>query len=142
MIDKRATLQFEASVEGFNRLTFEKRELKSAIRKSGALVRSEARRLIAKRAISKAGEFPGYDSGAMSRAIKVKSGSGGGYVKVMPYKTAEMGDHFYPAYLNYGTSHGLKPRKNFMTAALENKQFVIRHAISAALRKGIKASKR
>jgi hypothetical protein len=36
----------------FNRLMFDKRELKAAMRKSGVIVRAEARRLISSRAIS------------------------------------------------------------------------------------------
>ena len=120
------------TVEGLDQIIFDKRELKKAIRAGGAVVRREARRLIAKRAVSSPGEFPGYMSGALSRSIKVKVGTGGGYAKIMPYKTKQM-KTFYAAYLNAGTSRGLKPRKNFMTAALENKQVKIRAAIRAAL---------
>jgi hypothetical protein len=128
------------TVEGFDRIVFNKRELKAAIRKGGAEVRAEARRLIARRAISGPGELPGRDTGAMMRSIKVKVGSGGGYAKILPYKTAEMGDDFYPEYLNYGTSRGLKPRKNFMVDALDNKQAMVRAAISAALIKALKTN--
>jgi HK97 gp10 family phage protein len=126
-------------IEGFDRIIFNKREIKAAIRKGGGEVRKEARRLIAKRAISGAGDFPGYVTGAMSRSIKVKVGSGGGYATVAPYKTTEMKE-FYPAFLNYGTSRGLEPRKNFMVAALVNKRSAIRSTISTALRKALETS--
>jgi hypothetical protein len=126
----------------FNRLLFDKRQLKAAIRKSGAVVRRESRRLISSRAVSSAGDFPGYDSGTMSRAIKIKVGSGGGYVRIMPYRTAEMGDDFYPAYLAVGTRRGLQPRKDFMEAALNNKQAEIRAAISASLANSLRAQLR
>ena len=121
------------TVDGFNRLLFDKRELKRAFRKGGASVLKQSRRLIAWQAISSAGEFPGYDTGAMSRSIKIKVGSGGGYVKVMPYKTSEMGRDYYPAFLMVGTRRGLRPRLNFMTQALEDKQTEIRAAIRASL---------
>lgn len=124
--------------EGFDRILFRKAELKRAIRQGGAVVRAEARRLIAKRAISGPGEFPGRDTGAMMRSIKVKIGSGGGYAKIGPYKTSEMQD-FYPAYLAVGTSRGLKPRKNFMTAALDNKGAAIRARIAQSLRNSLTA---
>lgn len=127
------------TVEGFDRIIFKKAELKRAIRFGGAVVRREARRLISRRAVSAAGEFPGRDSGAMMRSIRVKVGSGGGYAVVSPYKTAEMTGEFYPALLMSGTSHGLKPRKNFMKSALDNKQAVIRAAISASLAKSLVA---
>lgn len=137
---QQANITTRITVEGFDRIIFSKRELKAAIRKGGALVRTESRRLIAKRAISAPGALPGYDSGAMSRSIKVKAGSGGGYVKVMPYKTSEMGKDFYPAFLEYGTSRGLKARKNFMITALDNKQIAIRSAITAALQNALRAA--
>ena len=130
-------------IEGFDRIIFKKAELKRAIRKGGAVVRSEARRLIAKRAISAPGQLPGSDTGVMKKSIKSNVGSEGGYVKVMPYLTDEMANntrskktprgHFYPAYLFYGTSRGLKPRKNFMIEALDNKQAQIRAEIRKSL---------
>lgn len=127
------SLDIRITVEGINRLLFDKRELKKAFRKGGAVVAKESRRLIASRAISSAGQFPGYDTGTMSKSIKVKAGSGGGYVRVMPYKTLAMGDDFYPAFLMVGTRNGLRPRKDFMVQALDNKQTEIRAAIHAAL---------
>ena len=132
-----ADININIKVEGFDRIIFEKRELKKAIRRGGAVVRAEARRLIAHRAISAAGEFPGFDSGAMSRSIQVRVGAGGGYAKVMPFRTPEMKQDFYPAFLFYGTSRGLAPRKNFMVAALDNKQAMIRSAIAASLVKSL-----
>jgi hypothetical protein len=128
-------------IEGsFRGLIYDRREQKAALKKGGAVVRKEARRLIARRAVSAPGEFPGRDKGIMSKAIKVKPGSGGGYVKVMPYRIPEMGDRddaFYPAFLMLGTHRGLRPRKDFMVAALDNKQAEIRQAIYEALRRAI-----
>ncbi|MFA6076346.1 MAG: hypothetical protein WC778_11015 [Negativicutes bacterium] len=128
------------TVDGINRLRFDKRELKAAFRKGGAVVRKEARRLIASRAVSSAGSFPGYNSGAMSRSIKVKVGSGGGYVRVMPTKTSEMGADYYPAFLMVGTRRGLRPRKDFMVQALDNKQSEIKAAIMASLQNAIRTA--
>lgn len=142
MIDVRV------DVEDFNNLIFDKRELKRAIKAGGNLVLQEARRLISSRAISSAGGIPGLDSGTMKASIKTKVGSGGGYVRVMPYMTAKMrtattskqykNGAFYPAFLFYGTSRGLKPRKDFMEVALSNKQFEIRGAIMASLQNAIR----
>jgi hypothetical protein len=131
-------MEIKIRVKGFKGIDFDKRELKAAIRKGGAVVQKEARRLVARRAISGAGDFPGYDSGAMSRSIKVKVGSGGGYAVVMPFRTTEMGKDFYPPYLIYGTSRGLKKRKDFMQQALINKQAQIRLAIRLSIFRAIK----
>lgn len=115
------------------RLLYNRREITKALRQGGQIVRRESRRLISRRAISSAGQFPGMDTGAMMRSIKISVGAGGGYVRIMPYKTAEMGDDFYPAYLIYGTRRGIAPRKDFMQAALINRDSEIRHAIRNAL---------
>ena len=130
MIDPRIT------VDGFDRVIFQRRELKGALRKGGQIVRRKARRLIARLAVSEAGGFPGYDTGAMSRSIKIVLGSGGGYVRIAPYKTAEM-DEFYPAFLVHGTRRGIEPRKDFMQAALDNKQAECRAAIREALQRAL-----
>jgi len=143
------SLHVNIEIDGFTRIHFEKRELKKAIRKGGNVVLKESRRLISSRAISGSGQFPGMDSGTMRKAIKVKVGSGGGYVRVMPYMTEEMRaktmdkngkSYFYPAFLYYGTSRGLRPRKDFMVAALDNKQAEIRAAISQALRDALRSA--
>ena len=136
-------------VDGLSRIIFDKRELKAAIRKGGAVVRVESRRLIASRAISSAGGLPGRISGIMQRSIKTKVGSGGGYAKVQPTMTSEMradtrsqkypNGAFYPAFLILGTRRGLRPRKDFMVQALTNKNFEIRAAIRLSLRNALTA---
>lgn len=125
-------------ITGFDRIIFNKRELKAAIRKGGNEVKREAQRLISRKSVSMAGDFPGLRTGVMKKSIKVKLGSGGGYAKVMPYKTSGM-KAFYPAFLNYGSSRGLKPRKNFMTAALDARRSQIQSAFSASLQNALKA---
>jgi hypothetical protein len=130
---------FDVRIEGFNRLYFDKRLWKKAIRSGGTLVKDEARRLISRRAISAPGELPGIDSGAMRRSIRVKIGSGGGYAKIRPVKTSEMGPEFYPAFLIHGTSRGLRPRKDFMIEALNNKRDTIKAAMIASLQNSLRA---
>ena len=132
-------LDVNIQVKGINRLYFDKRELKAAIRLGGREVAKESRRLIANRAVSGAGDFPGFDSGAMSRSLKVKVGSGGMYAVVSPHKTAEMGDDYYPAYLIYGTSRGLEKRKDFVVSAMESKRTMVRMLIRRSLVKAIRA---
>jgi hypothetical protein len=123
-----------------NLLLFSKREIKAAMKMGGKVVQKEARRLISSRAVSAPGGLPGYDTGAMSKSIKVTTGSGGGYVKVMPYKTPAMGKDYYPAYLVYGTKRGLKKRQDFMQVAFQSKQWMIRQAIRAAFLRSLRAA--
>ena len=121
-----------------NLLWFDKREITKALKAGGKTIQKEARRLIANRAVSAPGEFPGYDSGAMSKAIAVRASSMGWYVKIMPYRTVAMGDDYYPAYLYYGTSRGLKPRADFMEGAMARKRHAINRAIERALLKTLR----
>lgn len=132
-------LDIKINVKGHSSLFFDKKELKSAIRKGGTEVQREARRLISSRAVSGAGDLPGYDTGAMSRSVKTKVGSGGLYAIVSPHKTPEMGNDYYPAYLIHGTSRGIEKRKDFIISALQNKQFAIRLAMRMSLVKSIRA---
>lgn len=132
-------LNIKINVKGHSSLFFDKKELKTAIRKGGGVVQKEARRLISSRAISGAGDLPGYDTGAMSRSIKIKVGSGGLYAVVSPHKTPEMGDDYYPAFLIHGTSRGIEKRKDFIITALKNKNLAVRLALNASLIKSIRA---
>jgi hypothetical protein len=128
-------IHLDVGLEYYKVIDFDKRALRRALVKGAGEIRKEARRLIARRAISGVGDFPGVDSGTLRRAIGVVSkGSKGGWIKVGVRKTAAM-QVFYPAFLFYGSgSTGLKPRGNYITAALENRQATIRNDIRAALR--------
>jgi len=125
-------------IEGFDRIIFKKTELKKALRTGGRIVQKSSRKMISKRSVSKEGEFPGRVSGEMSRSIKIKFGSGGGWVRIQPTNTANM-RKYYPAFLIYGTKRGLKPRKNFMQSAMEQNQSIIKSGIFAALNNALVA---
>lgn len=127
-------LQLDVMLAGHSMIDFEKSKIRRALNQGGAEVRKAARRLVARRAISSPGEFPGRESGALMRSIKVyKRGTRGGWVKVGPTKSSEM-NVFYPAFLFYGSANtGLAPRRNYMTAALEQKRESVRANFRAAL---------
>lgn len=83
-------------------IDYDSRAMRRALIKGAAEVRKAARRLIARRAISAPGEFPGQSSGTLRRSIGViAKGSKGGWIKIGVRKTAGM-DAFYPAFLFYG----------------------------------------
>jgi len=56
------------------------------------------------------------------------------YARVQPKKTAAMDGDYYPAFLYYGTSRGLKKRANYMEKALKSQRNAIRAAVIASLR--------
>lgn len=127
-------IQLNVGLVGHSMIDFDKRKIRQVLNQGGADVRKTARRLVSRRGISNPGDFPGKDSGALMRSIKVyKRGSRGGWIKVGPTKTAEMGA-FYPAFLFYGSEKkGLAKRANYMADALDKERENVRGRIRAAL---------
>jgi len=84
-------------------IDYDRKVLRRALVKGAAEIRREARRLVARKAISEPGAFPGTDTGQLKRAIGVvsKAPNGGGWIKVGVKKTPKM-NAFYPAFLFYG----------------------------------------
>lgn len=144
-------LDVHVKLKGFSRIDFDRSKIRKALRKEGRGVRKEARRLVARRAISGAGQYPGRQSGALQRSIRVKVSRPGFLVVIRPYKTAEMGKDFYPAFLHYGVRrrriaslakrhrkqpagpYRLAPRDNYMIDALESRKSTARTALKSAL---------
>lgn len=89
------------------RLEFDRRPVFRAITKEARAVRTTARRLIARKAISDVGEFPGRETGALWRSIKVKANRRYLYAAILPLRTPEMGT-FHPYMLLRGTKRGLR----------------------------------
>ncbi|NDU86469.1 MAG: hypothetical protein G3H99_07630 [Ferrovum sp.] len=118
-------------------IDFDRRFMRRALVKGAAVVRKEARTLVARRVVSQPGEFPGQQTGAMRRAIGVIGrGSKGGWIKVGV--RAIPGSFYYPAVLFYGSSiRHIEARGNFMTAALVNRAEQIRDQVRSALRQAL-----
>lgn len=134
-------LELNVKFEGFSKIDFDKKKIRKTMRTLGRDVQKEARRLVARRAISGAGEYPGRQTGRLWRAIKYRVSKPGFLVKIMPGKTADMKD-FYPAFLLYGSKkRDLAPRKNYMTDALDNRRSVARGALRNALMDSLKPRK-
>lgn len=128
-VEVRVGLEFHKTID------YDRKAMRKALREGAAQVRKEARRIVSRRAISLAGQFPGMQTGTLKRAIGIVSkGSKGGWIKIGVRKSKEMTD-FYPAFLFYGsTKTGLAKRGNFMTAALEAKRETVRGNIREALK--------
>lgn len=121
-------------------IDYDRKAMRRALVKGGAVVRKEARRIVSRRAISAAGEFPGLQSGALRRAVGIVSkGSKGGWVKIGVRKTQEMAA-FYPAFLFYGSQKNhLEARGNFVGAALDATRETVRSGIRDALKDSLVA---
>lgn len=150
-------------------LEFNQKRVRNAFARVGRGVQDEARRLVARRAISKAGEAPGTRTGGLSKSIGYKvpspsAGRPGFMVRIAPNQKGgrratrlPSGDDFYPAFLFYGVkrkarrgrSHRkgasggsgwkIAPRKNFMTEALSNRRSWAEKVLFNALKKSVVA---
>jgi hypothetical protein len=129
-----AGIQLHVGLEFHGTIDYDRKAMRRALIKGAAVVRKEARTLVARRVVSQPGEFPGEVTGAMRRAIGViGKGSKGGWIKVGV--RAIPGSFYYPAVLFYGsTKRNIAARGNFMTAALANRGEEIREQVRDALR--------
>lgn len=127
-------LEVNATITGFSRIDFDKKKIRKVLRAEGAIIRKEARKLVARRAIASApGEYPTRQTGALMRSIKVKVSKPGFMVKIAPYKTADM-TMFYPGVLSAGSAKmNIQARKNYMETALDHRREKSRIAILNAL---------
>ncbi|MCC7005067.1 MAG: HK97 gp10 family phage protein [Ottowia sp.] len=142
---------FELNVllQGYTRIDFDKKKIRKVMRKMGRDVQREARRLVARKAISSAGAYPGKQTGRLQRSLKSRVSKSGFLVRIAPQKSSEMKD-FYPAFLYYGvtgkarrkdqkaqTQTGrwrIAPRANFMQEALDQRRAVVRAELRDVLR--------
>lgn len=129
--------QLEVGLTGHKIIDYDRKAMRKALVRGAAEVRKEARRIVSRRAISKPGEFPGLQTGALKRAIGIVSkGSKGGWVKI-GVKSIK-GSIFYPAFLFYGSPKtNLAKRGNFMISALETKKQTVRTEIRDALKNAL-----
>lgn len=138
-----------AELTGFSRIDFDGRKIRKAIQTEGRAVQKAARRLVARRAVSGGGQYPGRATGTLQRAIKLRIFQSGFLAVLQPEKTAEMGADYYPAFLHYGVTGQarrsdhraqaksgkwrVEPRKNYMVDALVSRRERVRAALRSAL---------
>lgn len=95
----------EIGIPMWSHADFDPKPVNKVIATEAREIRKIARRLVARRAISEPGQFPGRDTGALWRSITVKVNRKYSFAVIRPAKTAEMGS-FHPYMLLRGT----KPR--------------------------------
>jgi len=142
---------------GLQRPDFKRGPIRKAMRASGREVAIEARRLVARNAVSQAGEHPGKDTGRLMRSIKPKIMRGGMAIAVWPQRAAlgVTDDNYYPAYLWHGVRNGavrrkdhqkqadngqgwrIAPRANYMTDALASCAASVQARLTIAFADGL-----
>lgn len=136
-------VQMNVTLEGnVERIDFRKAPVRKAMDRIGRAVRFRSRRMVARRAVSRPGDYPGLESGDLLRSINYKVSKSGFLVLIQPDKLAGM-EAFYPAFLWSGARNRrrggtLEPRENYMIDAMNYKAPYIRAELHAALVKGLK----
>ncbi len=106
--------EINATVTGFDRFDFEKKPVKKAMQRIGQKVQTDARRLVARKAISGGGDYPGRATGMLWKATKYRVSRPGFLVTIQPRATegTVKAGEFYPAILYYGVRASAKRRKD------------------------------
>lgn len=157
---ERATLAAHVHVEGFERFhrdSFDKRKVRTAMRKAGRRVENRAKLNLA--LAGSGSNYPRKMRGVLRDSIKTRVSRSGFLVKIMPDKTAAMAE-YYPAYLHYGVTSEtwragrkpkkqakrkafgvslwhVKPRENYVADALQDEATGVRADLSAGFRRAL-----
>lgn len=132
------TRQSEVKIEQFQLWHFDLTVLSDGLSEQGKLIRRDARRLVARAAVSKAGEYPGKDSGTLAKTISFKKFRSGLGV----YITHKMksGQYRYPfALVNGSAETGLEPRADYIADTFESRKVYVQAMLRSSLRKSIRA---
>jgi hypothetical protein len=144
--------EINTTIDGFSRVDFDKKPIKKTMRSIGQKVQTDARRLVARKAISGAGEYPGKATGTLQKSTKFKLSKPGFLVTIAPRQnsgTVKAGE-FYPGILYYGVRRGsvrrkdkkkqtgngtwrIAPRGNHVVDAAENRRAWAQSAIAESL---------
>ncbi|WP_417252747.1 hypothetical protein [Castellaniella sp.] len=120
-------------IQGFNhipRTMFKRGPMRKAFRDAAQIVAKGARRRIASRL--PVGNYPAKRTGRMVKSLRVRVSKAGLLAKVYHDKRPDQKD-FYPAFLHYGTSRGLRARDNWIADALADQQAAVRAKLEQGL---------
>lgn len=129
-------IELNVSLLGHTKIDFDRRTVRRTLMREGRVIQRLARRKVARRAVSQAGQYPGRVTGALQRAIDMVVARNGFWVRIEPTtkRIKEASDVYYPAILNYGSrKRNIQPRGNYMTDALAERRDQSRAALAAAL---------
>lgn len=129
-------VEVNVSILGHSKIDFDRRKVRRTLMREGRQIQRLARRKVARRAVSQAGQYPGRVTGALQRAIDMVVARNGFWVRVEPTtrRIKLASDVYYPAILNYGSrKRGIQPRGNYMTDALDERRNQARAALAEAL---------
>jgi hypothetical protein len=134
-------MQLHVTIEGFNRLEYDKKGVRKALRQEAGGVRKIARSLLGDRGTSAPGEFPGLRTGLLRRSIRSHALRGEMAVVVeasrsVLQKVRTPDDAGYPWMLLAGSKRYPK-RSDPVQEALERRREAATHALQGALQEAL-----
>lgn len=128
--------------QGISKLEFNKPLFRKALKQSARGVRDDAKRLLARRAISQPGEYPGMKTGDTRKSVYVRLSRSKWSAIVEPQRTPHMtSTKFYPQILIKGRNkRKLEPRRDPVKDALEARREEIQKTVFEALQDAITAA--
>ena len=99
--------------KGLDVMDFDRKIVMTGLKKASKIVQQQSKKLISAKGPSKAGEYPGRNTGRMRRHVRIKNSKRKDHLWSRVQVSTIEDSFFYPAVLNYGRKDGrLKPRKN------------------------------
>lgn len=132
------TQESRVKLTQFQLWDFDLTKLSDGLSEQGKLIRRDARRLVARAAVSKAGEYPGKDSGLLRKTISFKKfrNQQGVYIT----HKMKSGQYRYPfALVNGSPETGLEPRADYIADTFEDRKIYVQQMLRNAMRKSFKA---
>lgn len=156
---------------GFNKtpeIRFNRARVRRAFVDIGRTLLRDARRRVARRAISTAGQAPGFDTGQLAKSIGYyvprPSGNRPGFMVKVSHNKGDgsrplPSDNFYPAYLYYGVRNNARrtkrhhrgssggsgwriaPRENYMIKVMMDRRYEIQKTLYRALTASVKPAR-
>lgn len=150
-MDKSGIYMHIEGFEGLDKLDFNRRKVRAGMRKAGRLVAGQAKMNVS---LARGSDnYPGVRTGKLRNSIDFKLSRSGFLVRIAPKKGDGMAAPYH-AYLYYGVKRGakrrqdhraqggdgpwrIKPRKNYMVDALDDKAAEIEVILRNTLRDAI-----
>ncbi|MGL5344880.1 MAG: hypothetical protein ACRC9O_09795 [Plesiomonas sp.] len=150
-------------------IRFNRAKVRRAFVDIGRTLLRDARRRVARRAISQAGQAPGFDTGALAKSIGYfvprPSGRRPGFMVKVSHNKGEGArtlpeNNFYPAYLYYGVKQQARrrkkhhkgasggsgwriaPRENYLVKVMTDRKYMIQRTLFEALKSSVRPDKK
>lgn len=140
---KEDPVSVHVSIQGHSKIDFDVPIVKRALLRQARDVQKQARRLVARKALSQAGQNPGKVTGSLQKSIDLVKPKHpkGLWFRVEPTTQGikKTGKIYYPAILYYGSrKRNIAKRANYMAEALRMKKDAVREVLLEALAQALK----